>query len=244
LQRAATERPELAEREEYRAILDGDEEALARLGQLDVVGALVELHEGISPEAFEARARAFVAEARHPRRGVPFSQTRYQPMLELIDELRSRSFSVFIVSGGGTEFVRAIAPAFYGVSAEGVVGSQVGYRFVREGGTPRLERTADVYGSVNEGPEKVSAIQRVLGRRPILAGGNSAGDKEMLEYAAASEGPSLALLVNHDDAEREYAAASEAGTFTADESVLDTAARLDWTVASIRDDWSSVYAAT
>lgn len=244
LQHAAIQRPEIAERPEYRAVIDGDAEAIERLGSLDVVAALVELLAGLTPDAFDARVRAFIEGARHPRRGVPFGQTRYQPMLELIDELRARSFSVFIVSGGGTEFVRAIAPAFYGVPPEGVVGSQVSYRFVRDDGGPRLERTSEIVGHVNEGPEKVSAIQRVLGRRPILAAGNSAGDNEMLEYAAASDGPSLALLVNHDDAEREYAYASEAGTFSANESVLATAARLGWTVVSIRDDWNAVYTTT
>ena len=99
-----------------------------------------------------------------------------------------------------------------------------------------------VAGGPNEGPGKPPNIQRILGRRPCVAGGNSAGDAEMLEYAMAYDGPSLALLVNHDDDEREYAYESVAGTFAADEKITDTAARLGWTVISIKHDWSTVFA--
>jgi hypothetical protein len=104
-------------------------------------------------------------------------------------------------------------------------------------------RTSHLVGAgPNEGPAKPPNIQRILGRRPIVAGGNSAGDAEMLDYAMSSDGPSLALLVNHDDADREYGYASEAASFASDENILETAARRSWTVASMRDDWSTVFA--
>jgi hypothetical protein len=93
----------------------------------------------------------------------------------------------------------------------------------------------------NEGPGKPPSIQQVLGRRPVVAGGNSAGDAEMLEFAMSYDGPSLALLVNHDDADREYAYASKAGMFETDETILETAARLGWVVASIKNDWATVF---
>ena len=109
-------------------------------------------------------------------------------------------------------------------------------------GKPRLLRTNHVvHSGPNEGVAKVPNIHRVLGRRPVVAGGNSAGDAEMLEYAMTYDGPSLAILVNHDDEEREYEYEGVAGTFGTDESIVDTAARLGWTVASIRDDWTTVF---
>jgi hypothetical protein len=64
----------------------------------------------------------------------------------------------------------------------------------------------------------------------------------MLEYATASDGPTLALLVDHDDAEREYEYRTEAGSFDSDESVTDVAARLGWTVVSMRNDWPRISA--
>ena len=232
--RAAIERdPALAQRPEYRAALEWDLAAIARLGPVNVVLALLELHAGLTPEAFESRVRRFFATARHPERDVPISQARYRPMLELIGELRARHFDVYLVSGSGAEFVRAISNEYFGVKPEGVVGSQVGYELTREGGGVRLLRTREVVGDPNDGAAKVTNTQRLLGRRPILAAGNSAGDRELLEYAAAFEGPSLALLIEHDDAAREYAytgmPAGQAG---------------GWTRVSMREDWDTVYADT
>ena len=162
---------------------------------------------------------------------------------ELIDELRARSFDVSVVTGGGTEFVRVVSERLYGVAPVSVVGSQVGYSLLREAGRPVLRRTTELFGELNEGEAKISNIQRQLGRRPVVAGGNSPGDNEMLEYASAYDGPSLALVVDHDDAEREYAYESVAGSFAADESATATADRLGWTVVSMANDWAAVFGA-
>jgi phosphoglycolate phosphatase-like HAD superfamily hydrolase len=242
LARAVADRPGLADRPEYAALLGGDHAAMAELGLPRIAFALVELCEGIGPDEFDDRVRRFVAGARHPDRGVPLAATRYGPMLELLDELRRRRFCIFVVTGGGTEFVRAIAQELYGVPTEAVVGSQVGYELVRVGGLPTLRRTSELFGEVNEGAAKIANIQRLIGRRPVLGAGNSPGDREMLEYVVAADGPTLALLVDHDDAEREYEYRGEAGSFDSDESITDVAARSGWTVISMRDDWSRIFA--
>lgn len=242
LRRRTHERPDLADRPEYGAVLRGDVGAMAQLGMERIALALVDLFNGQTPAQFEERAREFITNAIHPDHGVPYARMVYQPMLELLDLLRDRGFSTFIVSGGGAEFLRAVSRSLYGVDPDGVVGSLVAYEFTREKGGPVLHRTSRLYGEVNEGAAKVSNIQAFLGRRPIFAAGNSAGDTEMLEYAAATDGNGLALLVAHDDPEREYSYASEAGTFAEREPILDTAKRLGWTVASMREDWSGVFA--
>ena len=244
LQQAIAVDPSLADRDEFHALVTGDRAAQAELGLERIAGALVSLFDGLTPEEFDARVSRFFAEARHPERGVPFRQMRYQPMLELIAELRSRGFGVSVVTGGGAEFVRTISHDFYGVDPEGVVGSQIDYEVeAGRGGAIRLVRTGALVGAgANEGPAKPPNIQRILGRRPVVAGGNSAGDAEMLDYAMSYEGPSLALLVDHDDGDREYAYASEAATFTSQETILETASRRGWTVVSMRDDWSTVFA--
>jgi hypothetical protein len=163
-------------------------------------------------------------------------------MLELLEALRTAGFATFIVSGGGVEFVRAVSQDLYGVPPEGVIGTGVTYEYARADGVPSLRRTGQLLGSPNEGPEKVSNIQYGLGRRPIFAAGNSAGDKEMLEYAVAGGEPSLALLVDHDDAEREFAYESVAGTFESNERITDVGRRRGWVVASIKNDWTNVFA--
>jgi phosphoglycolate phosphatase-like HAD superfamily hydrolase len=231
--RAALEhRPELAQRPEYRAVLDWDRAAIARLGGVNVVLALAELQAGLTLEEFDARVRTWFEASRHPELGVPWSRTRYRPMLELIGELRARHFAVYLATGTGTEFIRVVSQRFFGVPPEGVVGSQFGYELDRTSGMPRVLRTREVVGDPNEGPAKVTNIARSLGRRPIFAAGSNIGDAEVLEYTAAAEGPSLALLVRHDDSEREYAYAG--GAVTQD----------GWVVASMQGDWSTVFADT
>ncbi len=243
LSRAIAADPSLADRDEFHTLVTGDRAAQATMGLERVAGALVSLFEGLTPEAFDSRVSRFFSDARHPERAVPFRRMRYQPMLELIDELRSRDFDVYVVTGGGAEFVRTISDDFYGVRPEGVVGSQIDYELDRnDEGSIRLVRTGHLVGAgANEGPAKPPNIQRILGRRPVVAAGNSAGDAEMLDYAMSADGPSLALLVSHDDADREYAYAGEAATFASDEDILETADRRGWTVASMRDDWSTVF---
>jgi hypothetical protein len=233
----------LAQRAEYRALIEGDSAAQSELGLERIASALIELCAGISPEQFVARVREFFATARHRDRGVALAALRYQPMLELLDELRRAEFDVFLVTGGGTEFVRAIGDEFYGVAPERVLGTHASYDFVRDAdGRAGLIRNADLSAAdANEGAAKVVNIQRAIGRRPIFAAGNSPGDAEMLDYTMAADGPTLALLVDHDDGDREYRYESVAATFDTTGSFLETAAAHGWTVASMRIDWATIF---
>jgi phosphoglycolate phosphatase-like HAD superfamily hydrolase len=230
LRGALEARPELYQRPEYRAVLEWDRAAIARLGAVNVVLALSELHTGLTPEAFETRVAAWFETSHHPHKAVPWSQTRYRPMLELIAELRARDFSVYLATGTGTEFVRVVSQRFFGVPPDGVAGAQVGYELEHRSGVPRLLRTREVVGDPNEGAAKVATIIRSLGRRPIFAAGSNAGDAQVLEYTAATDGPSLALVLRHDDAVREYA--YDGGL----------AQQPGWTAVSMTDDWSTVFA--
>ncbi|MEU4231255.1 HAD family hydrolase [Nonomuraea sp. NPDC026600] len=241
LRRRAADDPSVGEQPEFAAVLSGDPSRVGDFGLQRIALALAGLFEGFTPEEFVAEVRAFMATATHAT-GRSMSATVYQPMLELIGELRRLDFTVGIVTGGGTEFVRAVSAALYGVPAELVVGTLIAYDFERDpSGRPRLRRTGGILGAANEGPAKVGNIQTQLGRRPILAAGNSGGDREMLEWATAADRPALALLVDHDDAEREYAYAGKAQTFTETEPITETAARLGWSVVSMAGDWETVF---
>lgn len=242
LSKATARRPELAERPEYRAVLAWDLEAIRRLGVVNVILSLTELHAGLTPEAFDERVDTWFADMRHPDLALPPSQLRYRPMLELIAELRARHFSVYLVTGTGTEFMRVVSRRYFGVGPEGVVGSLVGYELTREGDGLAVRRTREIVGDPNEGAAKVVNTRQQLGCRPIFAAGNSAGDVALLEYVRTGSGPSLALLVDHDDAEREYAYRGEAATFSAPEPITTTARKAGWNIASMKDDWSTVFA--
>jgi len=234
--------PSIGERAEFAAVLSGDQATIAGIGLERIALALAGLFEGMGPEEFGSAAREFMGRAVHPTLGRPARSMTYQPMSELIAELRRREFTVGIVTGGGTEFVRAISDDLYGVPAELVVGTLIGYDISRDGeGPPVIRRTSGLLGVANEGGAKVANIQTQLGRRPIVAAGNSGGDREMLEWAQAAGTPSLALLIDHDDAEREFHYTSTAQTFAESEPITDVGARLGWTVVSMARDWDVVF---
>jgi phosphoglycolate phosphatase-like HAD superfamily hydrolase len=235
--------PRLADQPEFAALLSGDQTAIGQLGLERIALALTGLFQGASPEEFTSRVRDFMATAPHPTLGRPLRSNTYVPMLELVAELRRRDFSVFIVSGGGTEFVRAVSQELYGVPPEAVVGSLIDYDFVpaTADAGPSLTRANRLVGVANEGAVKVTNIQTQLGRRPILAAGNSGGDREMLEWAAGGAGPTLALLVDHDDEAREFRYVSTAETFAETEPITEVGVREGWTVVSMANDWETVF---
>lgn len=234
--------PAIADTPEFAAVLNRDETAARDLGLERIGLALVGLFDRMSPEDFTARARTFLATANHQTLQRPLLTTVYQPMLELIDELRLRQFTICIVTGGGTEFVRAVSHDLYGVGPEAVVGTLIKYAFDRDAdGHPRLRRTAQIQGDPNEGATKVTNIQTQLGRQPIFAAGNSGGDREMLEWATTGPGVTLAVLIDHDDSQREFEYVSTAQTFVDPESVTDVGRREGWTIVSMANDWHTIF---
>jgi phosphoserine phosphatase len=236
--------PSLRDKPELAAVLDGDMAAVGELGLARVAGALAALFDGNTPTEFAEAVDEFLGRYQHATLGVGLDGIIYQPMLELLDELRARDFTIGIVTGGGTDFVRQGARRCYSVEPGMVVGTLVGYTFGRDSdGRPVVRRTAAHTGTANEGGPKVEHIQAQIGRPPILAVGNSGGDLEMLEWAAASPHVGLGVLIDHDDEVREFAYQSEAATFTTDESITSTGRRLGWLVVSMKDDWDTVFAA-
>lgn len=235
--------PTLADRPEFAAVLSGDMAAIGEIGLAKVAGALAALFDGETPEEFGAAVDDFLSRYRHRTLDVPASGIIYKPMLELLDALRAYDFTVGIVTGGGTEFVRRVSKRWYGVEPGMVVGTLIGYRFDRDdAGHPVVRRTAAQTGSANEGGAKVEHIHSQIGRAPILAVGNSGGDREMLEWAQASPHGGMAILVNHDDDEREFAYESTAVTFEDAEPITEIAHRLGWLVISMKQDWETVFA--
>jgi len=241
LREQAQEDRALGERPVVRALLHGDLAGAAAADKDEMMKVLLDTHAGLTTDEFTAAALRWLEGFRHPRFGTPFSGLVYAPMLELMELLRAHGFRVFIVTGGGVDFVRAVGSQLYGVEPDDVVGTALRTHFDRRDGRVMLVRSTDLAGSPNEGPPKVESIHAHLGRRPIVAVGNSAGDREMLEYAHTGQHPSLCLVLDHDDEEREYAYGGEAVTNPDAEPILETAAGFGWTVISMRRDWSRVF---
>jgi len=232
----------LAERPEFAAVLNGDMAAIGEIGLAKVAGALTALFDEHTPDQFGDAVDDFLTRYRHRTLGSALAGIIYQPMLELLDELRAHDFTIGIVTGGGTEFVRQLSKRCYQVEPGMVVGTLIGYAFGRDSdGTPVVRRTVSHMGDANEGGAKVEHIQAQIGRPPILAAGNSGGDREMLEWAQANRHGGLAILVDHDDSEREFAYESAAVTFEENESITAVGQRLGWVVVSMHDDWETVF---
>jgi hypothetical protein len=197
----------------------------------------------MTTDEFRATVADWLATARHPRFERPYTDLVYQPMLELLAYLRERGFKTFIVSGGGVEFIRVFAERVYGIPPEQVVGSSGVVKFeTGPDGKPVLIKEAEVE-FVDDGPGKPVGINRFIGRRPIMAFGNSDGDLQMLQWTTAGDGARFGLIVHHTDAEREWAYDRQSHIGRLDKA-LDAAGPAGWVVVSMKDDWNTIFAET
>lgn len=225
----------------FKDVLSGDTKALLASGQQGIVQILAASHSGITTEDFNTIVGSWLATAKHPRFQRPYTELAYQPMLELLEYLRSQNFKTFIVSGGGVEFMRVFAEQVYGIPPEQVIGSSSATKFVAVGtnGKPALVKEPKVE-FIDDGPGKPSGINRFIGRRPLLAFGNSDGDLQMLQWTAGGAGPSFVALIHHTDADREYAYDRQSRVGKLDKA-LDEAQRQRWLVIDMKRDWQRIF---
>jgi len=241
LKELAAKDPTMKDRQPYKAFLELDLKTILELGKKAVFEVAFATHAGGTEDEFDGAARAWLASARHPKFGRPFTECVYEPQLELLEFLRANGFKTFIVSGGGIDLMRAFAEEVYGIAPERVIGSSVKTRFEVRGDRGVLVKLAEL-GTFDDREVKPQNIQLHIGRRPILAFGNSDGDLAMLRYVKSGDGPRLALLLHHDDAEREFAYDRDFKLSPLSEA-LDRAAEYGVTVASMRRDWKTVFPA-
>jgi phosphoglycolate phosphatase-like HAD superfamily hydrolase len=235
----APQHPDWKDKEPFASLLKGDVKSALAGGEASLVQIVMATHAGLTTEEFEKVVNDWIATAKHPKTGKPFSEMVYQPMLELLSYLRANGFKTFIVSGGGIEFMRPWTERVYGIPPEQVVGSSGGLKYELREGKPVLVKTAELnHNDDKEG--KPVGIQRHIGRRPIAAFGNSDGDFQMLEWTTSGSGPRFGLLVHHTDAEREWAYDRESHIGRLDKG-LDEAAAKGWTVVNMKDDWKTIY---
>jgi phosphoglycolate phosphatase-like HAD superfamily hydrolase len=236
----APEHPEWKDTEPFKAVLAGDMKALMASGEKGLMEIMAVSHAGMTTDDFAKTVADWLATAKHPTLHRPYTELVYQPMLELLAYLRANGFKTFIVSGGGVEFMRGFAERVYGIPPEQVVGSSGVTKFeMGADGKPVLMKEAKVE-FVDDGPGKPVGINRFIGRRPILAFGNSDGDQQMLEWTAAGDDPRFMGIVHHTDATREWAYDRKSAIGKLDKA-LDEAAKRGWTVVSMKDDWKTIY---
>ena len=236
----APEHPEWKDQQPFQAALAGDMKTLAGSGEQGLMQLVMATHAGMTTDEFEKTIRDWLATAKHPRLQRPYTECVYQPMLELLALLRANGFKNYIVSGGGVESMRPWTERVYGIPPEQVIGSTIKTKFETQHGVPLLVRLPQL-DFVDDKEGKPVAIQRVIGRRPIAAFGNSDGDLQMLEWTAAGPGTRLMLIVYHTDADREYAYDRQS-SFGRLDKAWDEANAKHWVLVSMKDDWKKVFA--
>jgi hypothetical protein len=223
----------------FKAILDGDMKGVMEAGERGMVEIVMASHAGMSTEDFEKIVKDWLKTARHPRFKRPFTELVYQPMLELMAYLRANGFKTYIVSGGGVEFMRPWTEKVYGIPPEQVVGSSIKTKYEMRDGKPMLFRLPEL-NFIDDKTGKPIGINEFIGRRPIMAFGNSDGDFEMLQWTTAGSGPRFGLIVHHTDAEREYAYDRHTLFGRLDKSI-DEAPKQGWTVVDMKKDWRTIF---
>jgi len=231
--------PEWKTQEPFRAVIENDSDAIMAAGMRGVLDIIVASHTGMSASLFDSIATEWVREARHPKFDKLYTALAYQPQIELLRYLEANGFKTFIVSGGSVEFMRTFTEQVYGIPRERVIGSSIQTRYEMQGGKPSLLRLAKI-SFIDDKAGKPVGIYAHLGRKPILAFGNSDGDFEMLQWTTGDGGARLGLLLHHDDAKREYAYDRDSRVGKLDRA-LDAADAAGWVVVSMKSDWKTVF---
>lgn len=237
----APSHPEWKRKDPFRKLLSTPRDQKVPVTEKDLFALILATHAGMTTDEFARTVADWLATARHPATGRPYTAMVYQPMLELVAYLRDHGFQTFIASGGGIEFMRVFSESVYGIPPERVIGSTFRTRYEARDGRPALVRLPEI-DFIDDKAGKPVGIQRHIGRRPLMAFGNSDGDFEMLEWTTSGPGSRFALLVRHTDAEREWAYDRQSHVGRLDRA-LDEAPRRGWTVVDMKADWKTVYPA-
>jgi hypothetical protein len=237
----AAKHPEWKNTSPFKAVLAGDKGAMAKLDMHDIEKLLAATHSGMTVAEFNQELKVWFATAKDAHFNRLYTQLVYQPMLEVMAYLRKNKFKIYIVTGGGQDFVRAYALVTYGVSSEEVIGTTEKTKYSYVNGVPILTKLPEIL-FVDDHAGKPEAINLFIGKKPIIAFGNSDGDQQMLEWTQSNEvKKTLELLVHHDDDKREFAYGvnSKVGTFSA--ALMQEASLKQWLVISMKNDWKVIF---
>jgi len=235
----APQHPEWKTTQPFKALLEGDMKTVGAAGMKGLMEIVMATHSGMTAAEFEQEVSTWLATTKQKKFDRLYTELVYQPQLELLDYLRANGFKTFIVSGGGIAFMRDFSEKTYGIPPEQVVGSGVVTEFQKKDGKPALVRMPKLDFN-NDKAGKPVGIYNHIGRRPILAFGNSDSDMQMVEYAMAGEGRRLGLFVHHTDADREYAYDRKSHVGTLDKA-LDQADANGWIIVDMKKDWNKVF---
>ncbi|MEM8632953.1 MAG: HAD family hydrolase [Pseudomonadota bacterium] len=234
--------PSVLSSDALKAAANGDLAAVAEGGDNAILEVINATHAGVSVEDYQEEVLSWLAQARHPSTGLAYNQMTYQPMVELLRYLRDEGFQTFIVSGGGIHFMRAFSEEAYGIAPDQIIGSMMETEFTDGEAGPEIVKTPGI-AFVDDKEGKPIGIDRHIGKRPVIAVGNSDGDFQMLRWTTAGAGPRLGVLVHHTDAEREFAYDRDSHIGRLNDG-LDQGPDLGWLIVDMANDWQRIYTGT
>jgi phosphoserine phosphatase len=235
----ADSHPEWRNEQPFKGILEGDMQALMASGEEGIGKLIVATHSGMTNREFKETVSQWIDTARHELSGKLFREMTFQPMREVLDYLRANDFRTYIVSGGSVNFMQPWTEELYGIPSEQVIGSRIKLEYQLQDGEPILMRSPEFVFFNDKGGKPVS-ISQIIGKRPVMAFGNSDGDLAMLQYTAAGEGKRLMVYIHHTDETREFAYDRESPVGRLDKG-LDEASARKWTVVDMKNDWNTIY---
>ncbi len=231
--RKAADNPYLRDIQPYKAVYTGDMDFLDNMDFEEMIYLLFNTHMGTPEEVYREDVKLFWEKELHPKFQQPYKNLAYLPMIELIKYLRENDFKVYIVTASETGFLRAISGDMYNIPPENIIGSFSLYDFEFYG-----EKTQIVRGNLicfNNGEKKPASIELFIGKKPLLACGNSNGDLAMFRYTDDREKPSLCILIHHDDGDREYSYEEDA------EEILTVAGEKNWLIVSMKETFKKIF---
>jgi len=232
----ASEHPEWKTEEPFKSVLSNDMKGMMKSGEAGLIKIVSASHSGMDAETFKKSVKEWIKTAKHPIKKHLYTELIFQPMMELIKYLEANDFKVYIVSGGGIDFMRAFVPEVYGIPEEHIIGSMGNAHY--ENG--KIIKDAEIH-FIDDKETKPLAIYRTIGKRPVAAFGNSDGDFAMMLYTEANkDAKTLQLYVHHTDDKREFAYDRESNMGKLDKG-LDYAKEHNWTVVDMKKEWKVVY---
>jgi len=235
----APDHPEWQSEEPFKSVLNDDLEGLAAQGMEGLMKVVMVSHSGMESAGFKALVSDWASKAVHPSKKKLYKDLVYQPMLELLDYLKQNGFKVYIVSGGGTDFMRAFVTEIYGIPTERIIGSRISTEFKMKEGKPGIYRLPELE-FLDDKEGKPLNIEKIIGIKPVFAAGNSDGDLAMLQWTASNDHKNFELYVRHTDSLREWSYDRDSHIGKLDKG-LDEAMQKGWTVVDMAKDWKLIY---
>ena len=235
----APKHPDWKDKQPYKSVLDNNIGDLMKQGEKSLLQVVAASHAGMTTDLFESTISQWIDTAKNPAKQKLYKELVFQPMLELVKYLQVNNFKVFIVSGGGNEFIRAWAEGVYDIPKNQIIGSSIKAKYDYNNGDPRIIKLPEL-DFIDDKEGKPVAIQKYIGRKPVFAAGNSDGDLQMLQWAASNKYKNFELYVHHTDSTREWAydRKSHIGTF---DKGWDEAIAKKWAIADTKNDWKVIY---